>query len=202
MQSLQSSFLRTRLQFFCFFLEDWKTEEFCWFSEVFHWPYLYVWSTNISSQKIPTQTIGIISSNSATLVQVYLLKALKCLLLPLISVKFQIYWSLYTKRSLYTVVYLFMDGEVGLLKKKKRYWENMHFARSTIKSTYSGVVLKIAFFYRTNTGVKSHCSPGYKIALLCAESAGQRLEFVHIFSLVGLWIRRGSDSLLEYSAAT
>lgn len=31
-------------------------------------------------------------------------------------------------------------------KKEKRSWENMDFARSTIKSTYSGVVLGIAIF--------------------------------------------------------
>lgn len=105
---------------------------------------LYVWSTNFLSQKIPTQTIGIISSNSATLVQIYLLKALKCLFLPLIPVQFQIYWSLYTKRSVYTVVCLFMDWDIWHLKKKS--WESMDFARFTIKSVYSGVVLKIAVF--------------------------------------------------------
>ena len=144
MQSLQSSFLRTRPQLFYLFLKDWKAEEFCWFSEVFHWPYLYVWSTNISSQKIPAQTIGIISSNSATFVHIYILKTLKCLPLPLISVKFQIYWSLYTKRSLYIVISLFMDREGRLLKKRS--WGNKDFARSTVKSTYSGVILKTAIF--------------------------------------------------------
>lgn len=118
--------------------------------------------------------------------------------LPLVSVKFQIYWSCYTETSLYG--YIPVYGWINMTIKK-----NLEKTCTLLDIQLNQLFWwcsKDSIFYRSNARVKSCYSPGHKIAFLCAESAGRCLEFVQIRSLMALWFKKGSDSLLEYSAAT